>query len=314
MQIILANPRGFCAGVNMAIESLERSLDLFGSPLYVYHEIVHNKYVVERFLRRGVVFVESLAEVPEGSPLLYSAHGVSPQIRQEARSRKLKAIDATCPLVTKVHLEAVKYASEGYTIVLIGHEGHDEVIGTMGEAPDRMILVETAEDVERLTINPEKIAYLTQTTLSVDDANVVIDALRERFPQIANPPRDDICYATQNRQEAVRELAKRADVVLVLGSQNSSNSRRLAEIAGSLGPHAHLIDGVAEIDDAWFDGVESVLITAGASAPEDVVQECIDHLQSRFGATIVEEWVREENVHFPLPRSLRELLPVVSAD
>ncbi len=314
MQIILANPRGFCAGVNMAIESLERSLDLFGAPLYVYHEIVHNKYVVERFLKRGVVFVESLEEVPEGSPLLYSAHGVSPQIRQQARSRKLKAIDATCPLVTKVHLEAVKYASEGYTILLIGHEGHDEVIGTMGEAPERMILVETAEDVERLTINPEKIAYLTQTTLSVDDANVVIDALRKRFPQVANPPKDDICYATQNRQEAVRELAKRADVVLVLGSQNSSNSKRLAEIAGSLGPHAHLIDGVAEIDDAWFDGVENVLITAGASAPEDVVQECIDHLQSRFGATIVEEWVREENVHFPLPRSLRELLPVVSAD
>jgi 4-hydroxy-3-methylbut-2-en-1-yl diphosphate reductase len=313
MQIILANPRGFCAGVNMAIESLERSLDLFGAPLYVYHEIVHNKYVVERFQKRGVVFVESLAEVAEGSPLLYSAHGVSPQIRDEARSRKLKAIDATCPLVTKVHLEAVKYASEGYTILLIGHEGHDEVIGTMGEAPERMILVETAEDVERLDINPEKIAYLTQTTLSVDDANVVIAAIRQKFPQVANPPKDDICYATQNRQEAVRDLAKRADIVLVLGSQNSSNSKRLAEIAGSLGPHAHLIDGVAEIDDAWFDGVDAVLITAGASAPEDVVQECIDYLQLRFGATIVEKWVREENVHFPLPKSLRELLPVINA-
>jgi 4-hydroxy-3-methylbut-2-enyl diphosphate reductase len=314
MQIILANPRGFCAGVNMAIESLERSLDLFGAPLYVYHEIVHNKYVVERFKKRGVVFVESLAEVPEGSPLLYSAHGVSPQIRDEARSRRLKAIDATCPLVTKVHLEAVKYASEGFTILLIGHEGHDEVIGTMGEAPDRMILVETAEDVERLDINPEKIAYLTQTTLSVDDANVVISAIRKKFPQITNPPKDDICYATQNRQEAVRELAKRADLVLVLGSQNSSNSRRLAEIANSLGPHAHLIDGVAEINDAWFDGVENVLITAGASAPEDVVQECLDYLQQRFGATVVEEWVREENVHFPLPKSLRELLPVLGTN
>ena len=314
MQIILANPRGFCAGVNMAIESLERSLDLFGAPLYVYHEIVHNKYVVERFQRRGVVFVESLDEVPEGSPLLYSAHGVSPQVREEAKGRKLKAIDATCPLVTKVHLEAVKYAGEGYTILLIGHEGHDEVIGTMGEAPERIILVETAEDVARLEFNPEKIAYLTQTTLSVDDANVVIAAIREKFPQVANPPKDDICYATQNRQEAVRELARRADLVLVLGSQNSSNSRRLAEIAGSLGPHAHLIDGVVEIDDGWFDGVENVLITAGASAPEDVVQECIDYLQSRFGATIVEEWVREENVHFPLPRSLRELLPIVVSD
>ena len=310
MKIILANPRGFCAGVNMAIESLERSLGLFGAPLYVYHEIVHNKYVVERFKRRGVVFVESLDEVPEGSPLLYSAHGVSPQIRAEARGRRLKAIDATCPLVTKVHLEAVKYASEGFTIVLIGHEGHDEVIGTMGEAPERMILVETAEDVEKLTINPAKMAYLTQTTLSVDDANVVIDALRKKFPQIANPPKDDICYATQNRQEAVRELAAEADLVLVLGSQNSSNSKRLAEIAGLLGPHAHLIDGVKEIRPEWFQGVENVLITAGASAPEDVVQECVEYLQREFGATFEEETIREENVHFPLPRTLRELLPM----
>jgi 4-hydroxy-3-methylbut-2-en-1-yl diphosphate reductase len=314
MKIILANPRGFCAGVNMAIESLERSLDFFGAPVYVYHEIVHNKYVVERFLRRGVVFVESLEDVPEGSPLLYSAHGVSPQIRDQARKRNLQAIDATCPLVTKVHLEAVKYAKEGYTIILIGHEGHDEVIGTMGEAPDRMILVETAEDVEMLEIpDPSRIAYLTQTTLSVDDANLVIAALRKKFPQIANPPKDDICYATQNRQEAVRELATRCDVVLVLGSQNSSNSKRLAEIANALGPHSHLIDGVAEIRSEWFDGMESVLITAGASAPEDVVQECIEYLQGRYGATIEEEWVREENVHFPLPKSLRELLPVSAA-
>ena len=314
MKIILANPRGFCAGVNMAIESLERSLDFFGAPVYVYHEIVHNKYVVERFLRRGVVFVESLEDVPEGSPLLYSAHGVSPQIREQARRRSLQAIDATCPLVTKVHLEAVKYAKEGYTIILIGHEGHDEVIGTMGEAPDRMVLVETAEDVEKLEIaDPSKIAYLTQTTLSVDDANLVIAALRKKFPQIANPPKDDICYATQNRQEAVRELATRCDVVLVLGSQNSSNSKRLAEIANALGPHSHLIDGVAEIRSEWFDGMESVLITAGASAPEDVVQECIEYLQGRYGATIEEEWVREENVHFPLPKSLRELLPVAAA-
>jgi 4-hydroxy-3-methylbut-2-enyl diphosphate reductase len=317
MKIILANPRGFCAGVNMAIESLERALEFFGAPLYVYHEIVHNKYVVERFLRRGTIFVESLEEVPEGAPLLYSAHGVSPQIREQARQRKLRAIDATCPLVTKVHLEAVKYAREGYTIILIGHEGHDEVIGTMGEAPDRMILVETAEDVERLEVpDPSKIAYLTQTTLSVDDANLVISALRRKFPLVDNPPKDDICYATQNRQEAVRELARQADVVLVLGSQNSSNSKRLAEIARGLGPHSHLIDGVAEICPEWFDGVQTVLITAGASAPEDVVQECIEYLQRRFGATIQEEWVREENVHFPLPRSLRELLPatVSSAD
>lgn len=315
MKIILANPRGFCAGVNMAIESLERALDFFGAPLYVYHEIVHNKYVVERFLRRGTIFVESLDEVPEGAPLLYSAHGVSPQVREQARLRRLRAIDATCPLVTKVHLEAVKYAQEGYTIILIGHEGHDEVIGTMGEAPDRMVLVETAADVERLEIpDPSKVAYLTQTTLSVDDANLVIAALRKKYPQIANPPKDDICYATQNRQEAVRELAQHVDVVLVLGSQNSSNSKRLAEIANALGPHAHLIDGVAEIQPEWFEGVESVLITAGASAPEDVVQECIEYLQRSYGATIQEEWVREENVHFPLPRSLRELLPAAQRD
>ena len=249
--------------------------------------------------------------MPEGSPLLYSAHGVSPQIREEARARKLRAIDATCPLVTKVHLEAVKYAKEGYTIILIGHEGHDEVIGTMGEAPERMILVETAADVEALDLpdNRPMVAYLTQTTLSVDDANIVIAALRAKFPRIANPPKDDICYATQNRQEAVRELAKRADVVLVLGSQNSSNSKRLAEIARSLGPHAHLIDGVTDLQADWFGEAATVLITAGASAPEDVVQECISYLQAQFGATIVEEWVREESVHFPLPKSLRELLP-----
>jgi 4-hydroxy-3-methylbut-2-en-1-yl diphosphate reductase len=309
MKIILANPRGFCAGVNMAIDCLERALEFFGPPLYVYHEIVHNKFVVERFRDRGTVFVESLDEVPPGSPLLYSAHGVSPQIRDLARKRRLVAIDATCPLVIKVHLEAVKYAREGYTIFLIGHEGHDEVIGTMGEAPNQMILVETAEDVERLVVpDPNKVAYLTQTTLSVDDANVVIAALRKRFPKIANPPKDDICYATQNRQEAVRELAAQADLVLVLGSQNSSNSRRLAEIARGLGIPSFLIDGVDEIEDGWFRNVETVLITAGASAPEDVVHECIEYLQNNFGATIREETVRKESVHFPLPKSLRELL------
>jgi 4-hydroxy-3-methylbut-2-enyl diphosphate reductase len=314
MKIILANPRGFCAGVNMAIECLERALEFFGSPVYVYHEIVHNKYVVDRFKGRGTVFVESLDEVPEGSPLLYSAHGVSPQVREQARSRHLLAIDATCPLVTKVHLEAIKYAREGYTIILIGHEGHDEVIGTMGEAPRQMVLVETAADVDRIEVpDPAKVAYLTQTTLSVDDANIVIAALRERFPQIANPPKDDICYATQNRQEAVRELAASSDLVLVLGSQNSSNSRRLAEIARSMGIPAHLIDGVSEIQNHWFETVENVLITAGASAPEDVVQECIDYLARNYGATMRESYVREENVHFPLPKSLRELLPADAA-
>jgi len=310
MKIILANPRGFCAGVNMAIECLERALDFFGPPLYVYHEIVHNKFVVDRFRSRGTIFVESVNEVPEGSALLYSAHGVSPQIRDQARSRKLRAIDATCPLVIKVHLEAIKYAQEGYTIILIGHEGHDEVIGTMGEAPNQIVLVETAVDVDRLVVpNPDKVAYLTQTTLSVDDANVVIAALRKKFPKIANPPKDDICYATQNRQEAVRELAKQADLVLVLGSQNSSNSRRLAEISNGLGVPSYLIDGVSEIEAAWFETVDTVLITAGASAPEDVVQECIEYLQRDYGATIEELTIREEGVHFPLPKSLRELLP-----
>jgi 4-hydroxy-3-methylbut-2-enyl diphosphate reductase len=310
VKIILANPRGFCAGVNMAIECLERALEFFGPPLYVYHEIVHNKFVVERFRHRGTVFVESLDEVPPGSPLLYSAHGVSPQVRDQARRRGLRAIDATCPLVIKVHLEAIRYATQGYTIILIGHEGHDEVIGTMGEAPNQMILVETALDVERLTVaDPKRVAYLTQTTLSVDDANVVIAALRRKFPDIANPPKDDICYATQNRQEAVRDLAAQADLVLVLGSQNSSNSRRLAEIANSLGIRSYLIDGVSEIRNEWFCDVETVLITAGASAPEDVVCQCIEYIQRNFGATIEEQTVRSESVHFPLPKSLRELLP-----
>src|SRR5262249_21163746 len=230
------------------------------------------------------------------------------------RQRRLLAIDAPCPLVIKVHLEAIRYAKDGYTIILIGHEGHDEVIGTMGEAPHQMVLVETAADVEQLEVpDPNKVAYLTQTTLSVDDANLVIAALRRKFPRIANPPKDDICYATQNRQEAVRELAARAELVLVLGSQNSANSRRLAEIANSLGIPSFLIDGVSEIQGDWFHDVDTVLITAGASAPEDVVQECIDYLQRNFGAVIHEETVREENVHFPLPKSLRELMPAGAA-
>ena len=239
MRIILANPRGFCAGVNMAIESLERALELFGTPLYVYHEIVHNRPVVDRFRKRGVVFVE----IPEGANVLYSAHGVAPAIREAAGQRRLRAIDATCPLVTKVHLEAMRFAKEGYTILLIGHEGHDEVLGTMGEAPANILLVQDAADVERLDV-PEgsKLAYLTQTTLSVDDAEVIIEALRRRFPQIIGPSRDDICYATQNRQEAVKELVPEADVVLVLGSRNSSNSMRLEEIARSCGKPAYLID------------------------------------------------------------------------
>ena len=312
MKILLAAPRGFCAGVNMAIESLDLAIRAFGTPVYVYHEIVHNKYVVDTFRAKGAIFVESLEHVPVGSTLLFSAHGVSPEVRRLARERKLAAIDATCPLVTKVHLEAIRYAKEGYTILLIGHEGHDEVIGTMGEAPQAMVLVESAEEADKLEFPPDtKLAYLTQTTLSVDDANRIISRLRARFPQIANPPKDDICYATQNRQEAIHILAREADLVLVLGSQNSSNSQRLKEIAQENGIPARLIDGAQDIDSVWFDGVKTVLITAGASAPESVVQECITYLHNRFGATVESRNIREEDVHFPLPRELRQLTPSV---
>jgi 4-hydroxy-3-methylbut-2-enyl diphosphate reductase len=310
VKIILANPRGFCAGVNMAIESLDRALDLFGTPLYVYHEIVHNRPVVERFRKRGVVFVDDVDEIPSGSTVLYSAHGVAPALRAASAERGLRAIDATCPLVTKVHLEAVRFAREGYTILLIGHEGHDEVIGTMGEAPHNIRLVQDEEEVNALDLPGDaKVAYLTQTTLSVDDATIIIDALKRRFPQIVGPSRDDICYATQNRQEAVKELVPEADVVVVFGSQNSSNSKRLEEIARSCGKRALLVDGVSEIGSEWFNGDETVLITAGASAPEDVVEECVAHLQEKYGATVETRTVREEHVSFPLPRELR----VVSA-
>jgi 4-hydroxy-3-methylbut-2-enyl diphosphate reductase len=308
MKILLANPRGFCAGVNMAIESLERALQLYGTPLYVYHEIVHNRPVVDRFRQRGVVFVDSIDEIPNGAHVLYSAHGVAPAIRQAAAERDLHAIDATCPLVTKVHLEAIRFAREGYTILLIGHEGHDEVLGTLGEAPHSIRLVQDVAEVEALDLPSDaRVAYLTQTTLSVDDAEVIIAALRKRFPQIVGPSRDDICYATQNRQEAVKDLVPEADIVLVFGSQNSSNSLRLAEIARSCGVPSHLIDGVREIDDAWFEGKETVLITAGASAPEEVVEECVAYLQEHFGAAVESRTVREEHVSFPLPRELRVL-------
>ncbi len=306
MRVILANPRGFCAGVNMAIDALDKSIQQFGTPLYVYHEIVHNQYVVNRFKKQGVQFVDSLTEVPEGGTLLYSAHGVSPALRNEAKSRKLKTIDATCPLVTKVHLEAIKFAKEGYHIILIGHEGHDEVIGTMGEAPQSITLVETVEDVNNLPFTPnDKLAYLTQTTLSVDDANLIIGALKQRYPQLNGPNKDDICYATQNRQEAVKELAPDVDLVLVLGSQNSSNSQRLAELAHLMGKPSHLIDSVADLDPTWLVGVKSVLITAGASAPEVVVDELINYLRKHHDAVVESKTIREEHVRFPLPKELR---------
>lgn len=305
MKVLLANPHGFCAGVVMVVKALERALEVLGAPLYVYHEIVHNKHVVERFRQLGVVFVDAISDVPQGANLLYSAHGVSPQVRAEARARKLMTIDATCPLVTKVHIEAARFARQGYTIFLIGHEGHDEVIGTMGEAPEQIILVETPEDVERVTVtNPDRLAYLTQTTLSVDDANRVIAALKCRFPGIAGPPKEDICYATQNRQEAVRELAREADLVLVVGSRNSSNSLRLAEVAEQFA-RAYLIDDVSDIDPAWFDRAQTVVLTAGASAPEELVLECLDWLQTELHAEVERRMVREEDVVFPLPRALR---------
>jgi 4-hydroxy-3-methylbut-2-en-1-yl diphosphate reductase len=308
MEIILASPRGFCAGVNMAIDSLDLTLRKFGPPIYVYHEIVHNQYVVRTFRDKGAVFVDKLEEVPHGSTVLFSAHGVSPEIRRIAKERNLFAIDATCPLVTKVHLEAIKYAKELYQIVLIGHEGHDEVIGTMGEAPQAIILVETVEDVDRLEIPSEtKLAYLTQTTLSVDDANKVINRLKSRFPWIESPPKEDICYATQNRQEAVRILCTLADIALVLGSQNSSNSQRLRELAQESGREAYLIDGPQDLRLEWFREDSRVLITAGASAPESVVQGTIDWLSERFSTTVRHEVIRKEEVRFPLPKPIRDL-------
>ena len=306
MRIILAGPRGSCAGVNMAIESLQLAVELFGTPMYVYHEIVHNGWVVERFRRRGVVFVDDLAQVPEGAHLLYSAHGVSPEVRRGAKARRLVTIDATCPLVTKVHREAIRSAKHGNTIVLIGHQGHDEVLGTMGEAPGSILLVGKVEDVDRLDVpNPDRLAYLTQTTLSVDDAARIVARLRERFPKIVGPSEADICYATQNRQEAVRRLSREADIVLVVGSQNSSNSQRLTELARASGVPAHLIDSASDIDPAWLSGHETVLVTAGASAPETLVQQCVGYLQQRFGATVESRSVREEKVRFQLPRELR---------
>ncbi len=310
MRVILASPRGFCAGVNMAIESLNLAIQAFGPPVYVYHEIVHNKYVVEYFRAKGGIFVDNLDEVPPGAHLLFSAHGVSPEIRLAARQRKLDAIDATCPLVTKVHLEAVRFSKAGYTIILIGHEGHDEVIGTMGEAPGAIVLVESEEDVEQLDIPPDgKLAYLTQTTLSVDDANRIIQCLKRRFPQLEGPPKEDICYATQNRQEAMRQLSPEADITLVLGSQNSSNSQRLKELSREGGVRSHLIDGVSDIDSRWFRGDETVLITAGASAPESVVEECVNFLRAEYDAQVEIRSIRDEQVHFPLPKELRTVVP-----
>lgn len=308
MKILLANPRGFCAGVNMAIQCVDEALKIVGAPLYVYHEIVHNRHVVERFVKLGVIFVDSIDEVPANQTVVFSAHGVSPAVRRSARERGCTMIDATCPLVTKVHMEAIRYARQGFKILLIGHAGHDEVVGTVGEAPDAITIVQSPADVEKLPFMPDdKLVYLTQTTLSMDDANVIINATKKRYPNIKAPPGEDICYATTNRQRAVRDVAAEAGLVLVVGSKNSSNSIRLTEISQNSGTPAYLVDDRSEIDHSWFQGVDTVLVTAGASAPEHLVIEIIEDLKSRYGGEVEERHVIDEDEHFELPLSLRVL-------
>ncbi len=308
-RVLLAAPRGFCAGVVRAIDIVEAALRLLPPPLYVRKEIVHNRFVVDYFRRKGVIFVNELDEVPDGATVIFSAHGISPAVREMARRKNLRVIDATCPLVTKVHLEAIRFAQEGYSIVLIGHAGHEEVEGTMGEAPHCTFLVQSVEDVERLQVpNPDKVAYLTQTTLSVDDTIEIVNALKRKFPKIVGPRTDDICYATQNRQNAVKALAKQADVILVIGSPNSSNSQRLREVAIAHGCPAYLIDGADDIVPDWLWEAETVGVTSGASAPELLVQQVVQRLQE-WGATEVDELrIASENVQFAPPPELRELL------
>ncbi|MGE5608584.1 MAG: 4-hydroxy-3-methylbut-2-enyl diphosphate reductase [Bacillota bacterium] len=308
MKILLANPRGFCAGVNMAIDAVDQVLELKGPPVYVFHEIVHNKHVVEGFRTRGVVFVNGVNEVPEGSVLVYSAHGVSPEVRQQAAARRLIEVDATCPLVTKVHLEVLRFAREGYSIVFIGHRDHDEAVGTVGEAPNCIFVVEKPEDVAKLRVPDEnRIAYVTQTTLSLADAANIISVLKQRFPNIAGPRKEDICYATTNRQNAVAFLSPEVEVVLVVGSKNSSNSRRLVERAQAAGKIAYLIDDQAELDPAWLTDRKSVLVTAGASAPEHLVRQLLERLKREFAGVVEQRTLAEENVTFEPPRSLRNL-------
>ena len=310
MKIELANPRGFCAGVDRAIEIVDRAIDVFGAPIYVRHEVVHNKYVVDGLRDRGAVFVEELDDVPDGATVIFSAHGVSRAVQDEAARRDLKVFDATCPLVTKVHMEVSRYAAKGMECVLIGHGGHPEVVGTLGRYDDRhggaIYLVETPEDARALKPkDPTQLAYVTQTTLSMDDTADVIDALRETFEHISGPRRDDICYATQNRQDAVRGLAKHNDLVLVVGSVNSSNSNRLRELAEREGAKAYLLDQASDLDSGWFDGVKSVGVTAGASAPEVLVQGVIERLKALGGQSVEELDGRPENITFNLPKELR---------
>jgi 4-hydroxy-3-methylbut-2-enyl diphosphate reductase len=308
-KLLLAAPRGYCAGVDRAVQTVERALELYGPPVYVRKEIVHNKHVVEQLRERGAIFVEEESQVPEGETVVFSAHGVAPSVHAGAADRGLKTIDATCPLVTKVHVEAKKFATQGYTIVLIGHAGHEEVEGTMGEAPDHIVLIETEEDVDRLEVeDPDKIAYISQTTLSVDETSAIILKLRERFPNIAGPRTDDICYATTNRQMAVRQMAPHCDLVLVIGSANSSNSNRLVEVARDHGAESHLIDNESQVREEWLEGKRVVGITSGASAPEELVKRLVNWFRER-GTTDVEEFdVVQEDVRFMLPKEIRREL------
>jgi len=314
-KLLLAAPRGYCAGVDRAVQTVERALELHGAPVYVRKEIVHNKHVVEQLRERGAIFVDELDDsIPEGAITVFSAHGVSPMVHADAERRQLRTIDATCPLVTKVHREAVKFASEGYTIVLIGHDGHEEVEGTMGEAPDAIVLVETEADVDALEVDdPGKLAYISQTTLSVDETRLIINRLRERFPSITGPRTDDICYATTNRQAAVKQMAQHCDLVLVIGSRNSSNSNRLVQVAQEHGADAFLIDNETEVQEAWLDGPRTVGISSGASAPEELVQRLVGFFRDHGVQDVSEFEVMQEDVRFMLPKPIRQAMAAAQA-
>jgi 4-hydroxy-3-methylbut-2-en-1-yl diphosphate reductase len=308
-KILLASPRGYCAGVDRAVQTVERALELYGAPVYVRKEIVHNKHVVAQLRGRGAIFVDDERDIPEGAVTVFSAHGVAPSVHANASERGLRTIDATCPLVTKVHKEALKFARDGYTIVLVGHAGHEEVEGTMGEAPDHIVLVETEEDVDRLEVDdPDKVAYISQTTLSVDETRAIIARLRERFPGAIGPRTDDICYATTNRQMAVKQLAAQCDLVLVIGSRNSSNSQRLVDVTREHGTEAHLIDHEGQVEESWLDGKRVLGITSGASAPEELVQRLIDYFRARGTDEVAELEVISEDVRFMLPKTIRQEL------
>ena len=309
-KILLAAPRGYCAGVDRAVQTVERALDRYGPPVYVRKEIVHNKHVVAELRKKGAIFVESELEIPEGSVTVFSAHGVAPVVHANAAARRLRTIDATCPLVTKVHVEARRFAADGYTIVLVGHDGHEEVEGTMGEAPDNMVLVQTEQDVDELVLSdPGKVAFISQTTLSVDETRGIIGRLRERFPAIVGPRTDDICYATTNRQAAVQQLARECDLVLVIGSRNSSNSLRLVEVARDYGTQAYLMDNARELEEHWLEGVRTLGITSGASAPEELVEELVTLFRERGVSDISEVTVTREDVRFMLPKTIRAAAP-----